>query len=176
MTVLTIDRAEVRVRWALDAVPGLLHEPTIGVEEMWVLAHGFCNAFYTVGEILASAAKNTPERRAHEEWRIQDKGGEEMHFLLNKFRNRLTHQDAAAPSPVVTWEVDPLNDTQHPVQSYPYIELVPLSGGPSREFTFRQWVEYCFGWLRDQLKRIRERYERILSVEAATPQRRNAHP
>lgn len=168
-TDLTFDRAEARIRWALAAVPSLLDERRVGEEEMWILAHGFCNAFYAVREILRSAKKTTPERQAFEEWLTVDEGNDEMEFLLTEFRNKLTHHDGRSPAPTISWEMDPINDTHYPVQSYPYIKLVPRNGGPTRSFTFREWVVYCFEWLRDQLVLLRRRHQRILRAQPSVP-------
>jgi len=164
--ISSFDLAEERIRMALAAIPGLLREETIGQEEMWVLAHGFCNAFYAVEQALRSAKRKSLERQVFEDWR-EAGGRAEMDDLLSKFRHKLTHEDAQAPEAVLTWHIDPVHDTEFPVQSYPFIAYSLSIDSEPKVFTFREWLTYCFGWWDEQLRAMKADYASRTAASAA---------
>jgi hypothetical protein len=157
-----LDLAKKQVKWALETAPKFAPKgdsPALTSEgEMWIVAMGFSNAFYAVRETLRNVEiQNDPLLRdVYHKWWSEGAGAEFDRFL-GTFRNALTHQGKFDLDYSVSWEVDHDHDTVHPRFSYPYAYIV-CSEGHRTDYTFPEWIHFCFNWWDRGLKELERLY------------------
>ncbi len=125
---------------------------------MWIVAMGFSNAFYAVRETLWNIeVQNNPLLRdTLKKW--WDEGArDQFDEYLGTFRNALTHQGKFNLEHSVSWEIDYDHDTFHPRFSYPYAYVV-CSAGHRTNYTFPEWIHFCFNWWNQGLIELERRY------------------
>lgn len=83
---------------------------------LWYHAIGLFNAFYAINEELKNRTKNAGDddlRLSVEHWWEENKATVDGFF--GSARNTATHQGDIYVEPVLEWEWDIPNDTQHPI-------------------------------------------------------------
>jgi hypothetical protein len=158
------DTERERVRWALEALPKLLplgvSERRLSEPEIWILAHGLWNAFYSIRETLRAYDKT--DRLAFETqrgWQMANKGS--LDDMVFGFRNLLTHQGAfSLTERIVTFPATPGTDPQ-----LVEIHLTTFAepGRPARAYTMGEWIFYCFTWLGGELEELSHQYDRAVA-------------
>lgn len=149
-----------RVRWALEALPKLLplgaSERRLSDPEIWILAHGFWNAFYSIRETLGFYKKPDPLAFAIQSgWQVANRAL--LEDMVIGFRNLLTHRGAfSLTERMVNFPATPGTDPQL-VEIYQTSFAAP--GKPARAYTMGEWVEYCFTWLDGELADLSRQYD-----------------
>jgi len=157
-----LDIAKRQVRWALETAPKLASKgdslSLTSEGEMWVVAMGFSNAFYAVRETLKNVEiQNDPIlRKVYKLW-WSEGISDEFDRYLGTFRNALTHQGKFNLEHSVEWKIDHTHDTVNPRYSYPYAYTV-CKHGHKTEYTFPEWIHFCFNWWERSLAELEKRY------------------
>lgn len=157
-----LDKVKRQVRWALETAPKLapkgLSPAFTSPGEMWIVANGFSNAFYSIRETLRNVEiQGDPIlRHVYKEW-WGGGVGQEFDLYLGNFRNALTHQGIFNLESLVTWEIDHDHDREIPKFSYPFTR-VQYPDSSTRDFTFPEWVHFCFEWWERQLRELERLY------------------
>lgn len=143
-----------RVVWALEAAETMLPPDTsaspIPQAELWILALGFSNAFYSITETLRRIDKQAHPlaHQVYGEW-LAAGGRERIADFNNEFRRVLTHQGKFTLQAVSVL----LPQTEEESYVIHQTSFAP-EGMALRTFTFREWTLYCFRWLDDELARL----------------------
>ena len=140
-----------RIAWALEAAERMLPPDAsaspIPQSELWVLAHGFSNAFYSITETLRRIDKQA-DPLAHQiygDW-LSAGGQERIADFNNEFRRVLTHQGKFTLRAVSVL----FPQTEEEAYVIHQTSFAPPGMAP-RTFTFREWTIYCFQWLDEEL-------------------------
>jgi hypothetical protein len=149
-----------RVRWALEALPKMLplgaSERRLSDPEIWIMAHGFWNAFYSIRETLGFYKKSDPLAFAIQEgWQRTNKST--LEDMMIGFRNLLTHQGKfSLTETLVRFPEIPASD---PALAEIYQTYYAEPGKPARAYTMGEWVQYCFTWLGEELGDLSRQYD-----------------
>lgn len=146
-----------RVAMALESAHRLLPEvrtaePTPDAD-LWILAHGFSNAFYAVLDRIRKTDNNDPLAwELAKAWRVKNS------FLLEdyvvRFRNALTHKDQFRLTSVSA----PVRASEEEGYVVHMTSYAP-PGMTMRNFTMTEWIIYVFEWLRDELAELASAHE-----------------
>ncbi len=158
-----------RVQWALEALPKLLpvgaSDRRLSDPEIWILAHGFWNAFYSIRETLGFYKNRDPLAfRIQSDWQSANRAL--IEDMVVGFRNLLTHRGQfSLTERVVTFPETPATDRQL-VEIYQTSFAAP--GKPARAYTMGEWIEHCFNWLGQELEGLSRRYDQTVSRAPVT--------
>lgn len=152
-----------RIAWALEAAERMLPPDAstspIPQSELWILAHGFSNAFYSITETLKRIDKQADPlaHQIYSDW-LSAGGRERIADFNNEFRRVLTHQGKFTLRAVSIL----LPQTEEESYVIHQTSFAP-PGMALRTFTFREWTTYCFQWLGDELAKLALAHERQVS-------------
>jgi len=154
---------------AVDAARREVHHPG----PLWYHAIGLFNAFYAINEELKTRTQNGNDGNltaAVIAWRKANAAAIEAFF--GNARNIATHQGAIAVEPILEWELDIANDTQHPVAK----AIVTVKGSTISEMPAADFLDVCaraLTFMRDGILAIDKDYKSRGGKDHALPDRRD---